>query len=436
MMKKLNFILYGVVLLNSVSAFAGTKHSPSSRFPSYEGRIMCGNQGRFRADGDGSGRGWVHYGRGGCGTNTATVDLWPDVSEYKTTYPTGFKLEDGSPARVFSPWDESAVDLHFRWMQEYGIDGVFMQRFFDVTRTEKSRAEGRVVLGHALKAAQKHERALAIMYDLSGLRPGQDCSSLIQDWKELVDEIKITSQGTNQSYLYHRGKPLVAIWGIGFPDRPYNIREIGLEKLIDFLKNDPEYGGCCVMLGVPNYFRDLHADTTPDAYLHDIMVKADVIMPWRVGRFSESLYGEMNRYGAQVKADQEWCASRKLDYVPCVYPGFSWYNLSKHRDPFDAIPRLKGRFYWGLMTTAIQSGAKMIYVAMFDEMDEGTAIFKCTNKPPQNQPPAKFLTYEDLPTDHYLWLTGQAGKILRGEISSDKELYQNTGHEIKKTAKR
>ena len=78
----------------------------------------------------------------------------------------------------------------------------------------------------------------------------------------------------------------------------------------------------------------------------------------------------------------------------------------------------------------------MIYVAMFDEMDEGTAIFKCTNKPPQNQPPAKFLTFEDLPTDHYLWLTGQAGKILRGEISADKELYQNTGHEITKTAKR
>ena len=328
------------------------------------------------------------------------------------------------------------MDLHFRWMQKYGIDGVFMQRFFDVTRTEKSRAESRVIMGHALKAAQKHDRAIAVMYDLSGLKPGEDCSSLIQDWKELVDELKITSQGTNQPYLYHRGNPLVASWGIGFSDRPYNIRDIGLEKLLDFLKNDPQYGGCSVMLSVPNYFRDLRADTTPDPYLHDIMAKADIIMPWMVGRFSESLYGEMNRYGAQVKADQAWCVDRKLDYVPCVYPGFSWYNLSKHRDPFEAIPRLKGRFYWGMMTTSIQSGAKMIYVAMFDEMDEGTAIFKCTSQPPQNQPPAKFLTYENLPSDHYLWLTGQAGKILRGEISADNELYQNISHEFTKTAKR
>lgn len=411
-------------------ASAGTKHSPASRYPSYEGRIMCGYQGWFRAEGDGSGRGWVHYGgRGKFDPDNCTVDVWPDVSEYKKTYPTSFKLEDGSPARVFSSWDESTVDLHFRWMREYGIDGVFMQRFFDVTRTEKSRADGRVILGHALKAAQKHERAIAVMYDLSGLKPGEDCASLIQDWKELVDELKLTSQGLNQSYLYHRGKPLVTIWGIGFPDRPYDIRNIGLERLLDFLKNDPEYGGCSVMLGVPNYFRDLRADTKPDPYLHEIMARADVIMPWMVGRFSATLYGEMNRYAAQVTADQAWCAARKLDYVPCVYPGFSWHNLTKGRDPHDAIPRLKGRFYWGLMTTAIESGAKMLYVAMFDEIDEATAIFKCTNQPPTNQPPAKFLTYEGLPSDHYLWLTGQAGRILRGEVAADKELYLNTKHE-------
>jgi len=431
--------IYLLVVLTALalsSASAGIKHSPTSRHPSYEGRIMCGYQGWFRAEGDGSGRGWVHYGGSGkFDPNNCTVDLWPDVSEYKQTYPTSFKLEDGSPARVFSSWDESTVDVHFRWMREYGIDGVFMQRFFDVTRTEKSRADGRVILGHALKAAQKHERAIAVMYDLSGLKPGEDCSSLIQDWKELVDELKLTSQGTNQAYLYHRGKPLVTIWGIGFPDRPYNIRNIGFEKLLDFLKNDPQYGGCSVMLGVPSYFRDLRADTVPDPYLHELMTQADVIMPWMVGRFSASLYGEMNRYGAQVTADQAWCAARKLDYAPCVYPGFSWHNLTKGRDPLDAIPRLQGRFYWGLMSTAIESGAKMIYVAMFDEIDEATAIFKCSNQPPINQSPAKFLTYEGLPSDHYLWLTGQAGKMLRKEIPLNKELHLNSNRKPEANAK-
>jgi len=429
-------LLISLALATSIPASAGTKHSPSSRYPSYEGRIMCGYQGWFRAEGDGSGHGWVHYGGGKFDANHCSIELWPDVSEYKQTYPTDFKLADGSPARVFSSWDESTVDLHFLWMKQYGIDGVFMQRFFDVTRTEKSRAAGRVILGHALKAAQKHGRAIAVMYDLSGLKPGEDCASLIQDWKDLVDELKLTSQGTNQAYLYHRGKPLVAIWGIGFPDRPYNIRNIGLERLVDFLKNDPEYGGCSVMLGVPNYFRDLQADTISDPFLHEIMAKADVIMPWMVGRFSASLYGEMNRYKAQVAADQAWCSARKLDYTPCVYPGFSWYNLSHGRDPHDAIPRLKGRFYWGLITSAIESGAKMIYVAMFDEMDEASAIFKCTSRPPTDQPPAEFLAYEDLPSDHYLWLTGQAGRILRREVAADSELYRNTEHKHTQAAHR
>jgi hypothetical protein len=55
----------------------------------------------------------------------------------------------------------------------------------------------------------------------------------------------------------------------------------------------------------------------------------------------------------------------------------------------------------------------MIYVAMFDEVDEGTAIFKCTNGPPVGA--NRFLTYEGLPNDHYLWLTGEGGRLLRGE---------------------
>ncbi len=433
---KLTYLLFALAMGGVIVANAATKHSPSSRFMSYEGRVMCGYQGWFRAEGDGSGDGWQHFGgKSEFSPERCVIDYWPDVSEYAKTYPTGFKSKDGSPARVFSPWDQSTVDVHFRWMREYGIDGVFMQRFFGVTRTPESRAEGRVVLGHALKASQKEGRALAVMYDLSGLNPGENCDSIIRDWKELVDKLKITSQGTNQTYLYHRGKPLVVIWGLGFPDRPYDIRKIGIEKLISFFKSDPTYGGCSVMLGVPNYFRDLRADTTPDAYLHKIMAQADVIMPWMVGRFSNSLYGEMNRYTAQVEADLTWCKEKKLDYAPCVYPGFSWHNLRKGKALSDAIPRQRGEFYWDLMTTAIQSGAKMIYVAMFDEINEGTAIFKCTNEPPVDQPPAKFLTYEGLPSDHYLWLTGMAGKMLRREIPLDKELYLNVNHSSPKSIK-
>ena len=79
-----------------------------------------------------------------------------------------------------------------------------------------------------------------------------------------------------------------------------------------------------------------------------------------------------------------------------------------------SIPRQGGRFYWQQLSTAIRSGAKMIYVAMFDEVDEGTAIFKCTDNPPVANP-AKFIDMDGMPSDHYLWLTGEAAKMLRGE---------------------
>jgi hypothetical protein len=36
---------------------------------------------------------------------------------------------------------------------------------------------------------------------------------------------------------------------------------------------------------------------------------------------------------------------------------------------------------------------------MFDKVDEGTAIYKCTNDPPLGE--SKFVTYEGLPSDHY-----------------------------------
>jgi hypothetical protein len=418
-MKKIIVLVISLIFLQSIAWAENNKHGKTSQFKSYYGLAMCGYQGWFRAEGDGSNSGWGHYGiKGKFDENNTKVDLWPDVSEYQKTYKTTFNLPDGSKASVFSSWDKSTVDLHFKWMSEYGIDGVFMQRFFGVTRTEESRTNGNVILNNALEASRKNNRAIAVMYDLSGLKPGEDCSSVIEDWKQLVDKLKITSGGDNQTYLYHRGKPLVAIWGLGFPDRPYNIRDIGIDKLIDFLKNDPQYGGCSVMLGVPTYFRDLNIDCLPDKYLHQLIKSADIVMPWMVQRFTPLLHTEMERFKKQVKADIEWCDKFNIDYAPCVYPGFSWYNLSKIEfggiHPLNQIPRQKGKFLWDQMSTAVNAGSKMLYVAMFDEIDEGTAIFKCTNNIPVNNGGAQFVDYEGMPSDYYLWLTGTASKLLKG----------------------
>ena len=55
-----------------------------------------------------------------------------------------------------------------------------MQRFFDYTRPGSKGGAPDRILGYALEAAQKYDRAIAVMYDLSGLKGnGEDCSSVI-----------------------------------------------------------------------------------------------------------------------------------------------------------------------------------------------------------------------------------------------------------------
>jgi len=79
------------------------------------------------------------------------------------------------------------------------------------------------------------------------------------------------------------------------------------------------------------------------------------------------------------------------------------------------IPRNRGHFYWKQINGAINSGAEMLYVAMFDEVDEGTAILKVSKKPPVGL--STFVTFEDdIPNDYYLYLTGYAAKMLRKQV--------------------
>ncbi len=399
----------------------GRKHGTNPIHASYKSKIMTGYQGWFRAPGDGSGRGWVHWGRGTFDDDSATVEALPEMGEYENKYDSGFVGADGKPIQVFSSFDYQTVDTHFKWMKEYGIDGAFVQRFLGTTHP-RHREDGLRVLRNAKEASAKHGRALVVMYDLSGARKGNDISQrLIDDWKYLVDELKITgSDKTN--YLFHNGKPLVCIWGLGFIDRPYELGSMNIEKFIKFLREDKDYGGCSIMIGVPPTFRTLEGDTLPDPKLHEILKDCDIVSPWNPGRFAldgtqKSKDDLLNLLKDRVSKDIEFCKSLGLDYAPVIYPGFSWYNLMYKRNPkvkFNSAPRLKGDFYWTLARGMIENGSEMIYVAMFDEVDEATAIFKIRDDIPPTKN-CKFITNEGMGSDYYLFLSGEIGKILRGE---------------------
>jgi len=391
------------------------------------GKVLCGYQGWFTCPGDGSARGWFHWGSDVFKPGYCSIDLWPDMTEYSEDecYPTPFKFADGSPAYVFSSMHPKTVDRHFKWMADYGIDGAFVQRFVTETIGEKQLLHTNTVLANCRAAANRHGRVYAVMYDLSGLQKAQT-SLVIEDWKMLVDKMHLTKSrkgslsgdANDHAYLHHNGKPVVAVWGIGFKERDYTLQECA--KLVDFLKNDKDYGGYTIMLGLPTYWQTLKNDSVSDPYLHDIVRNADILSPWMVGRIRNT--SDINEfvYNRIWVPDMEWCKKYNKEYLPVVFPGFSWNNLKKDPKVFNMIPRLGGKFLWKQYVEAKKIGATMIYQAMFDEVDEGTAIFKCTNNPPVGA--SKFLTYEGLPSDYYLWLVGQAGRMLRGEIPLTEEI--------------
>jgi hypothetical protein len=411
-------LLTGIVLmLLCTHVNAQSKHAKESRFMSYKGLVMAGYQGWFNCEGDGADRGWAGYDkRGKFEDGKCTIDFWPEMDEYKATYKTPFKFADGSSAYVFSSYDESTVDLHFKWMKEYGIDGVFMQRFFSVLTSTNRMHHNDKVLASAIKAANKYGIAICLMYDIGGMDDSK-YKLIFDDWKHLVDDLKLTNQGKKTTYLFHNGKPLVAFWGIGSGTRPTgHIPEIF--DIMDFFKKDPFYGGCSIHLGIPSRWRTLGPDTDGDPRLHDVLKQADVIHPWLVGRFNEKGYEKFLR--ESIIGDIQWCKEHGKSYAPTVFPGFSWYNL-RPNEISDEIPRNKGEFFWKQIAGAIENGAEMLYVAMFDEIDEGTAIMKCAHTVPVGK--SIFVPYEkEIPSDHYLWLAGMAGKMLREEIPFSKSL--------------
>jgi hypothetical protein len=381
------------------------KKAESKTYDSYNGLVMAGYQGWFSAPGDGSDRGWYHYaGQGGkFEPGICTIDMWPDVSEYEKVYKTDFAFADGSPAFVMSEYDRSTIDTHFRWMREYGVDGVFVQRFVSEIKRPKSYNQLNRVWDCAIDAADRNGRAISVMYDLSGMRPGDE-SVLLADIDALTAKYDLKTREKHSSYLFHNGKPLVAVWGVGFNDkRQYGFKEA--ETIIDALIER----GFSVMIGVPTHWRDLEADTIPDGELHRIIRKCDIVMPWLVGRYNEDTFA---RYEKEVVRDMEWCRKNGVEYAPLAFPGFTWKNMHPDSKP---IPRNNGSFFWKQLSHYIKNDATMIYVAMFDEIDEGTAIFKCATEVPVGD--SYFLALDPtLGSDYYLRLTGIAAKMLKKEI--------------------
>ncbi len=391
-------------------------------------RVLAGYQGWFACPNDGAPPGhWVHWFNGAVpDAEHATFDIWPDTSELTAgeRCPTDMTLADGSPAVLFSSANATTVDRHVRWMKEYGIDGVLYQRFTTTLQNPGIAANRDVVLRNLLQAAERHGRKVIVAWDVSGEYPGQIREVIARDWRHLVDDLHVTS---SPAYLYDRGRPLVGVWGLGFAHvfaTPAQAQAV----ISDFHTTNVPRLAARVIGGVPGRWRELTDDSQSDPGWANVYAMFDVIQPWSVGWLRDDESTDWVRTNF-IEPDLELLRSRGQGYMPVIFPGFSWQNLWRNRGeswPLNQVPRRGGRFLWHQGFNFVDAGVKTIFVAMFDEVDEGTAIFKTapskTDLPVQGNFLALDADGETLPADWYLRVTGEIGRMLRGEIPLQREL--------------
>ena len=386
------------------------------------GKLLMGYQGWFACPGDGSKLfgyfQWIKDGYTTINTESYREDMWPDTSELTDSErcPTDLKYPDGSPAYLYSAANYQTVLRHFQWMSEYGIDGVFLQRFAGQLSNPYYLDFRNNVSGEVRDASDAYGRVWAIMYDVTGIN--EKFADIVQvledDWKFLVDEMKVTNSPT---YLHHNGLPVLAIWGLGFEGRPGTPEQA--QQLTDFFENnpDPKYR-VTLMGGVPIWWRTLQSPSQTDPAWADYYCSLDIISPWTVGVAVGDAEVD-DYYTHAVIPDIARAKECGAEYMPVVYPGHSYHNPDPSR-PFNEYPRRGGRLYWRQVYDAISAGSTMIYNAMFDEVDEGTAMYKIAATSADVPEGLQVVTMdtdgECFPSDWYLQLAGEATKMLRGEI--------------------
>jgi hypothetical protein len=361
------------------------------------GRISVGYQGWFACPGDGAPiGGWWHWSRDRFqppSPGNTTIVSWPDMRDFTHAYPTAYpNLGNGQPAALFSSYDQQTVTTHFQWMQTYGIDTAALQRFNPTGDEGPTRdAMAAKVRG----AAEATGRKFYIMYDVSGWASMQN--EIKNDWTA-----KMAAHTASSAYARQNGKPAVCIWGFGFNDENHTFSPAACLDVVTWFKAQ----GCYVIGGVPTYWRQGINDSRA-GYL-DAYHAFNMLSPWMVGR-TGTLDG-LDWFSTNVnQADQADCTAHGIDYQPCVLPGDLSTGARRHGD-----------FYWRSIYNMVRLGAQGLYVSMFDEFNEGNQIAN-TAETAASVPAGsgiRALDEDGTPcsADYYLRITGDGGRMLRGQI--------------------
>jgi hypothetical protein len=410
-MRKINFILAATIGLMAVGCSKKTINEPvglnhpgainaqlSSAPGDVVGKVTVGYQGWFSCAGDGSPIN--AYG------SHVNLENWPDMRQYSASYgsvpfyqagvqqaPYTGNLGDGNPAKLFSSDDQQVVNTHVLWMQQSGIDCIAIQRFGSYTTAGSVKGFHDAVQLKVMNAAQTYRRKFYIMYDCSATDPVET------DWTNtIVNTQHLTS---SSAYAHQNGKPVVALWGVGVSGRG---SVTDWENTINWFKNQ----GCYVIVcPLDNFSTD-----TPNQPAYNA---GNMIMAWMVGKRASVNW--QNIY----TTDLNYCNAHGLDYQGDMYPGYAFNNTEPGTKPKNEIPRTHGNFMWSQFAGGYQAGIQSVYVSMFDEMNEGTAVFNLAEDSGGVPAGKYFLTLDadgtHMSSDFYLRLINDGGKMIKKQIA-------------------
>ena len=355
--------------------------------------------------------GWIHYSRNGkiITPQSLVFEMWPDMRELggdERFAAPGFTHPDGTQAELFTSDNARTVLRHFEWMRDYGIDGAWLQHFLvDLPGGKQPQRypSRRRVLGHVMHAAEQTGRAWALSFDIAGTPTDRIFDLLTAEWRRLVDE-KVTA---SPRYLHEQGLPVVQIWGFYWHNEHNAMTADIAGKLIAFFKQPGPYRAFLAGGGDWDWRR------RPDPAWQKFYREFGAYSPWNVGHAPKDKDGIRRAATYYWAEDKRECEKAGVMWLPVVYPGFSWDNLQQKPAGSTEIARRGGKFFWEQFHELAKLGADSVYVAMFDEIDEGTAIFKVTSAPPTQ---GHFVGYDGMPSDWYLRLTGAGMQMLRGKL--------------------
>ncbi len=128
------------------------------------------------------------------------------------------------------------------------------------------------------------------------------------------------------------------------------------------------------MGGIGSYWLSLTQDSMDSPRWRDAYRSFDIVQPWTVGRYRNST--EVDKWrDSHLHEDLEATKAQSQMYMPVIFPGFSWHNRHTGATK-NEIKRDAGNLLWQQAVNAKLSGSSVVKIAMFDELNEATAIFK------------------------------------------------------------